>query len=282
MVLVAHPQWLAGLAAILTAFAAFPVQAQDTKSRIAVLDFQRTQADEAEAAAAADQLRTELVRLKVFTVLERSQTTAVLGELAFQQEGFTDPSRAMEMGQLLNVEFVVTGRITKLQGAYQVNAQMTAVRTGEIVRRESILHGGDFVSLLATQVPRLAARLAQVESAPAQGEVTPPPTPRPAPQARSSWPMMGMMGTGKADWALVAGGMMLMGAAMMARNSDSANRDAALAVGVAGTALLGYYLISRDVAPAASAPSGDRARNWSFVLLGSQHAGMRAGIGWRW
>jgi len=74
-----------------------------------------------------------------------TQEQTILGELAFQQEGFTDPSRATRAGQLLNVEYVVTGRITRLRDAYQVNAQMIDVKTGEIVRSESVVHRGEFV-----------------------------------------------------------------------------------------------------------------------------------------
>ncbi|MBI4083651.1 MAG: hypothetical protein HY423_13680, partial [Candidatus Lambdaproteobacteria bacterium] len=222
-----HAGWLL----LLVLAAGYPVQAQESRPRVAVLQFQRVGTDDAEATATGDQLRTELVNLQAFTVLERTQTDAVLGELAFQQEGFTDPSRATEAGQLLNVQFVVTGRITRLQGGYQVNVQMTDVKTGEIVRSESVLHRGDFVGLLSAQVPRLAARLARRESGPPPGALSPPPPAAPQrPPAQPSrsdaprrWPMMGMMGGVTANWPLVVGGMMAMGGAMIAARSDGDN-----------------------------------------------------------
>ncbi len=277
----------AGLLALLVLIAELPAQAQEAKPRVAVLQFQRVSADEAEATATADQLRTELVKLQAFTVLERSQTDAVLGELAFQQEGLTEPSRAAKAGQLLNVQFVVTGRITRLQGAYQVNVQMTDVKTGEIVRSESVLHQGDFVGLLSAQVPRLAARLARLESAPPPAAVTAAPAEssplRPSRHDESRrWPAMGMMGGVTANWPLVVGGMMVMGGAMIAARSDSANRDAALAVGAVGVGLLAYHLVFSSAPPAAAALDYDRTETWRIVLTDLRRDGVQAGIVWPW
>ena len=277
----------AGLLALLVVAAEYPAQAQETRPRVAVLQFQRVSADEAEAAATADQLRTELVKLQAFTVLERTQTDAVLGELAFQQEGFTDPSRAAKAGQLLNVQYVVTGRVTKLQGAYQVNVQMTDVKTGEIVRSESVLYRGDFVGLLSAQVPRLAARLARVETAPPPAALTAAPPERPPAQPSRSdaprrWPAMGMMAGGSANWPLVVGGTLVMGGAMIAARSDSANRDAALAVGAVGVGLLVYYLVSSAAPPAAAALDNDRTEIRRVVLMNLWRDGMQAGIAWHW
>ena len=280
--------WLA----LLVLVAEVPAQAQQARPLVAVLQFQRVNTDEAEATATADQLRTELVNLQAFTVLERAQTESVLGELAFQQEGFTDPSRAAKAGQLLNVEYVVTGRLTKLQGAYQVNVQMTDVKTGEIVRSESALHRGDFVGLLSAQVPRLAARLARVEPTPPPSALSPPPAAPPQrplenlpppsrSDARRRWPGMGMMGGGSANWPLLVGGMMVMGGAMIAARSDGENRDAALAVGVVGVGLLVYYWINRNTTDSTRADE-DPARSRSIVLVDLRRDGMGGGIAWRW
>ena len=138
------------------------------KPRVAVLDFKGLGLSEVETAAITDQMRNDLVNLKAFTVLDRSQTDKVLGELAFQQEGLTEADQAAKIGQILNVEYIVTGRVTKLGEAYQVNAQMIDVETVEIVRSESIIYRGDIIGLLSENIASIAARLSQVEPPPSR------------------------------------------------------------------------------------------------------------------
>jgi len=140
--------------------------AEDVKSRIAVLDFTGIGISTAESAAVTDQMRNDLVNLRKFVVLDRSQTQKVIDELAFQQEGLTDPDQAAKIGKILNVEFIVTGRVTALDQAYQVNSQMISVETAEIVRSESILYQGNMLGLLSQNIATIAARLSQVEPSP--------------------------------------------------------------------------------------------------------------------
>jgi TolB-like protein len=284
---------LTGLLVVLLAIAGRPAWAAETRPRIAVLEFQPVRADLAEATATADQLRTELVNLGVFTVLDRSQTASILGELAFQQEGITDPAQATELGRLLNVQYIVTGRVTRLVGAYQVNVQMIDVKTGEIVRSESALHRGDFVGLLSAQLPRLASRLSRVGTVPPPPIALSPPPPGSAETPERSqarlprevaprrWPMMGMMVGLTDNWPLVLGGVMLMGAAMLAGHANGENRDAAVGVAVIGVGLLGYYWINRTTTNTAEA---DDELAWPrpVVLVGLAHEGMGAGVAWRW
>lgn len=282
---------LGALLALLMAIGGPPLQGQETAPRIAVLEFQPVRADPAEATAAADQLRTELVNLHAFTMLDRTQTASILGELAFQQEGITDPAQATELGRLLNVQYIVTGRVTRLVGAYQVNVQMIDVQSGEIVRSESALHRGDFVGLLTAQMPGLAARLARVGTVPPPPIALSPPPPAETPYrspaqpprdtAPRRWPMMGMMGGLEDTWPLVVGGVMVMGAAVMAGHNDGENRDAAVGVAVIGVGLLGYYWINRTTTNSAEA---DHGPTWPrpMLLVGLRNEGMGAGVAWRW
>lgn len=140
--------------------------AEEVKPRIAVLEFSGIGVSPAEVAAITDQMRTDLVNLRKFVMLDRTQTEKVIDELAFQQEGLTDSNQAAKIGKILNVEFIVTGRVTSLDGAYQVNSQMISVETGEIVRSASILYQGNILGLLSQNIATIAARLSQVEPPP--------------------------------------------------------------------------------------------------------------------
>ncbi len=243
-----------------------PAQAQPAKPRIAVLEFERIEVGEAEGAAVTNQLRSELVNLRVFTVLERSQTEAVLEELAFQQVGVTDPGRAARIGRLLNVQYIVTGRLTALADAYQVHAQMIRVETAEIERSESIVYRGDIVALLSERMPALARRLAGVEGT------------QPGERGVAAEPEYQ---AGKSAWPLWVGGVAILAAVGLQRSAVSTDDEAeekaeaarlrndpalfreaeelqsdaetqeaaAIVLGGIGAALVLYYLFSGDEEP---------------------------------
>lgn len=277
-------------------------RAQEPPPRIAVLEFQSVEIGRAEVAAASDQLHNELVNFQVFTVLDRDQIKAILGEMAFQQGGFTDPAQVQEVGKLLNVEYIVTGRITSFSGAYQVKAQLVRVETGEIVRSETVLHRGDFIDLLTEQMPLLAARLAQVEPKEVAAETSAPPpsaaatTPAAAPPPgttarRRPGPMM-IFGGGKPTWALMMGGMMLAGAAVISSQSssgededeDSGGTSQTLPVmmGLAGAGMIAFYIMS-DSEPGTAYRPGGPPTAWAPPLLLAINPGeVRAGYSWRW
>lgn len=188
-------------------------QAAPPKPRIAVLEFESVGVSTAEAAAVSDQLRSDLVRQGHFTVVDRAQTQRVLGEMAFQQQGATDPNQAARIGKILNVEFIVAGRITALSGAYQVNSQLIRVETGVIERSESIVHQGPFLGLLSDNMSTIANRLAAVDKAP-PAAVAAAPAPPPAAEAKSSgWPWW--------VWALIVVGVVGVAAAAGGGGSSS-------------------------------------------------------------
>lgn len=271
-------------------------QSEVAKPRVAVLEFQNMKADDSERAAATEQLRNELVNLKVYTVLDRAQTESVLGELAFQQGGFTDPSQVIEVGKLLNVEYIVTGRLTRLPNAYQVSAQIIRIATAEIIRSEVVIHLGDFLGLLAEQIPVVAARLAQV-AVPTQKvvEVSPSTTkeagtqPRP-PQRRTMMhgPWNWMSAGGKPTWALLGGGMMLAGAAILASrdqasdNSNGSPEVAPVMMAVAGVGMIVFYLISNGEPPTAGPLDNGMSLVGQSLIVELRGNRVRAGLRWNW
>jgi hypothetical protein len=155
----------ARLAALLLSCAAWllaagvPAQAQN-KELIAVLDLRPVGASDVEASAVTDRLREELLRTGRFTLVDRSQMDAVLGEQALQQAGCTEQECAVQVGQLLGVRKIVAGKLTRISPElWQLSAIMVDVETAETVRAESIQHRGDFFGLLTAQVPPLAVKL---------------------------------------------------------------------------------------------------------------------------
>jgi len=119
-------------------FFSFPssIIAQD-KTAVAVLDLEGRGISALEAATLTDRLRSEMVSVGVFQVVERGQMEEILGEQGFQQTGCTSVECAVEIGKLLGVQAMCSGSIGKLGTVYTVDVRMFDVGTGEISKVSS-------------------------------------------------------------------------------------------------------------------------------------------------
>ena len=220
------PSIVLGLGILLLSVApvAFGQSPVKEKSRVAVLDLELIGSTKEEGAAVVDQLRNEFVNFGTFTVLSRDQIEKLLGEQAFQSGGFTDQSEAVRVGKLLNAKFILTGRLTKLSGAYQLNVQLIEVLTAEIIRSEAVLHRGDVLDLITKQIPPLAARLAKVERAAPPPVVQVPNKEQPPPaENQSEHPAMSSK---KPSWPVWMGASLLIAGAAFQSTALSTNKEA--------------------------------------------------------
>lgn len=104
------------VALALSAFAAIG-EAQNTKPRIAVLEF-KNKADNqwwwhGGAAAAQDVFVTELVKSGKFRVIDREQLAALMQEKNLSIGGDIDPASAVKAGKLLGCQYFLTGAVTE-------------------------------------------------------------------------------------------------------------------------------------------------------------------------
>lgn len=113
--------------------AAEPVLHRSTIT-VAVADFTGQDVSAAEAAMVAALIRTELVNIGVYPVVERGRMDQLLAEAGFQMSWCTDTGCAVEMGQLLNARQMVIGTVSKLGELYVINASMVDVETGRILK----------------------------------------------------------------------------------------------------------------------------------------------------
>ena len=139
-------------------FAATP-----TQLTVAIMDFAGRNVDAQEAAAMADRFRSELSGTGSFSVMERAQMEMVLKEQAFQQTGCVDASCAVEAGQLIAVQKIVTGSVAKVGGMYSVTCKMIDVATGKIDKDISEDCDCPIERVMVETLARLAARLAGKE-----------------------------------------------------------------------------------------------------------------------
>lgn len=100
---------------------------------IAVADFSSLNVSQADAAIISGFVRTELVRLGSFDIMDRNNMDLVLTEQKFQSSGCTEQQCAVEMGKLLNVHQIVVGSLSKLLEKYYVTVSLIDVETGKII-----------------------------------------------------------------------------------------------------------------------------------------------------
>ncbi len=112
--------------------------AQNELKNVAVLDFQALGISEYEAVALAERFRLELFNTKQYTVLERGKMDEILKEQGFQNSGCTTDECLVEMGRLINVQYMFGGSISKFGDVFTVMIKLIDVETSKIVQTQAI------------------------------------------------------------------------------------------------------------------------------------------------
>jgi len=131
------------------------------KTTVAILDLEPKGVPETEVSALSDRLRTELFRTGTFDAMERGKMQDILKEQGFQQSGACNTDAcAVEVGQLIGVEKMVSGSLGKVGKTYTVNIRMIDVRTGRIERSVTEDYTGEIDKLLTVVMKNVAYTLA--------------------------------------------------------------------------------------------------------------------------
>ena len=126
---------------------------------IAVVDFMGNNISEGECRALTDRLRIELYNTKYYKVVEREIMEEVLKEQKFQQSGCTSDACMVEIGQLMGVDRIVGGNISKVGNVYSVSARIVNVESGEIETIGVYDHIGNIGELLTDGMEKVAYEL---------------------------------------------------------------------------------------------------------------------------
>jgi|GEM_PF-1090061 len=115
--------------------------ATEHKPFLAVMDFKL---DEGMAAnlsrAISDKIRETLMSTGKYSLIDRGNMEVIMSEVAHGQSGCFDESCAVQAGQLLSAQFIITGAVTELgPNQCQLSAQMTDVARAEIVKASSLI-----------------------------------------------------------------------------------------------------------------------------------------------
>ncbi|MDO8804576.1 MAG: hypothetical protein Q7R35_09090 [Elusimicrobiota bacterium] len=114
-----------------------PVKVVDTskpalKINMAVADFAGLNVSQEDAAIVTVFLRSELVNLGSYNIMDRGNMEAILAGQKFQSGGCTEQECAVQMGKLLSVQRIAVGTLSKRQDVYYVTVSLVDVETGKI------------------------------------------------------------------------------------------------------------------------------------------------------
>jgi hypothetical protein len=130
---------------------------------LAVMDFKASGLSGLEGQAIADRFVFELMETRKFAVMERCKMRIILQELQFSKMDCVAKSCAIEAGQLIAVQKIITGSISKVGGIYTLNLRMLDVRTGKIDMNISEDCDCPIEQVLTVTLKRMARKTAGLE-----------------------------------------------------------------------------------------------------------------------
>jgi len=130
------------------------------QTNIAVIDFTNINVLSGDTKALTDRLRTELFSTGKFQVIERDKMENILREQSFQISGCTSDACAIEAGQLLNVEQIIAGSISRVGSIFSISARVIDVEKGNIIKTATYDYQGQIEDLLKTGMKNIAYQLA--------------------------------------------------------------------------------------------------------------------------
>lgn len=132
---------------------------------VAVLDFDAEGLSVQESRVLTNRLRTHLVQLGGFRVVERGQMETIFEELNFQESGCTSDECAVQVGEMLGVEMMLAGTFGKLGSTYTVDLRLIDVATASILKSALYDHRGTIDGLLSRGLEKVAREITKFSSA---------------------------------------------------------------------------------------------------------------------
>lgn len=137
---------------------------QDNRSTIAIADFDgRGGVTAGDASTLSDRFRESLISTGTFRVMERTQMEYILKEQGFQQSGACKDNECLvNIGQLIAVQKIISGSVSKVGGMYTVAIKMLSVESGVV--EQSISEDCDCTieELLTVVMDRMAKRISGI------------------------------------------------------------------------------------------------------------------------
>jgi high-affinity Fe2+/Pb2+ permease len=123
-----------------------------SQTTIAVLDLESLGIDPSETSVLSNRLRSLLVNLGDYKVIERSRMEEILNEQGLQQSGCTSDECVVEVGKLLGVQKMLAGSFGKFGNVYTLELRIIDVQTGKIESSTNYDYRGEIENLLVKGV----------------------------------------------------------------------------------------------------------------------------------
>jgi len=143
---------------IISMFAVVTVNSLDN-IRIAVLDLEARGTSKTASAAVSEMLRTEMINLGMFTVIERNKMGVILKEQGFSQTGCTDQDCAVQVGKLLSARKILIGTLTQQDAEFLITVRVVDIEKGVAEFGEKEVASSAKLSDLNNAVSQLTAKL---------------------------------------------------------------------------------------------------------------------------
>jgi curli biogenesis system outer membrane secretion channel CsgG len=127
------------------------------KKNVAVFDFEIQGVSKAEGKGVSDMFETKLVESDAFTVLQRENMDIILNEQSHEVKGCTSSKCAIEIGKMLNIDYIIMGNFFKINVQYFINIKLVSVETGEIV--ESFNSHAFYIENLNKEIHNMVLKL---------------------------------------------------------------------------------------------------------------------------
>ena len=129
------------------------------KDIIAVLDLEQIGLTPQEAKILTQRLTTKLISIDKYQVVERTNMDKILKEQKFQNSGCTDSECAVEIGQLLNTDFIVIGSVSKFGSMYSLDSRLIDVAKGKGLISAEFSKIGEIEVLMSDGITSIANQL---------------------------------------------------------------------------------------------------------------------------
>jgi len=134
------------------------------QTSIAVLELEGKGLSKMEASILSDRLRHELFQTGKYRVIERELMGEIMNEQGFQLSECTSTECMVEIGQMLGVDQMVGGSVSKFGTMYSVAVRLVSVETGEFLGTATYDHEGRMEDLLKYGMKAVSGKLSGFET----------------------------------------------------------------------------------------------------------------------
>lgn len=120
---------ISGIIYIITILFGLPVYSAE-KMRIVVMELKAEGVSGQDAKIISNMIRTDIINLKKFTVIERSQVDQIIQEQGFQQAACTDQECAVQMGKILSAKKILIGEVSAIAQKIIITVRIVDVEKG--------------------------------------------------------------------------------------------------------------------------------------------------------